>query len=134
MESFSQTRQMRLYEQLETGMISDVECCLLLTAKLPPAGYKPLSGTMFRTQKAATTTAEPVTDTTTNSGSTLNQKIAPNTPSTARGQNKKKEKTKTAEVPNVTLNIDNTKQESASVIKMRRDEDGNLIVTKEAAA
>ena len=31
LEAFAQTRQMRLMEQLETGMITDTECCLMLT-------------------------------------------------------------------------------------------------------
>ena len=51
--SFAQTRQMRIMEQLETGMLTDVEACLMLTGKLPPPGYKPLSGTMFRSNKQA---------------------------------------------------------------------------------
>lgn len=129
MESFSQTRQMRILELLELGLITDFEACLKLTGKLPPPGYKPLAGTMFRSQKAS---AEPATDTSTNGGSTLNQNLKPDTPDTARGQNKKKKAV--AQPQNLTVQIDNTKQESAAIIRMKRDENGDLIVTKEATA
>ena len=92
---------------------------------------------MFKSKSGAAA-AEPVTDTSTNSGSTLNQKIAPSTPAVARGQNKKA-RIKMAEImakhpaPNLTVQIDNT-QQTASVIKMRRDENGDLVVTKEQPA
>ena len=69
-----------------------------------------------------------------NDGSTLNQKLNSDQPSTARGQNKKAEDdTPTPQVvaPNITMNIDNT-QTTASVLRMRRDEDGSLIVEKVA--
>ena len=69
-----------------------------------------------------------------NDGSTLNQNLSPDTPSTGRGQNKKAEDdTPVPQVvaPNITMNIDNT-QTSASVLRMRRDEDGILIVEKVA--
>ena len=62
----------------------------------------------------------------------MSQDIKPDTPSTGRGQNKKAEDdTPTPQVvaPNITMNIDNT-QTSASVLRMRRDEDGSLIVEK----
>ena len=136
LEAFAQTRQMRLMEQLETGMITDVECCLMLTGKLPPPGYKPLSGTMFRSNKQAAGANLPVDQVAnpSNGGSTLTQDIKPDTPATGRGQNKKAEDdTPTPQVvaPNITMNIDNT-QTTASVLRMRRDEDGSLIVEKVA--
>ena len=97
MESFAQTRQMRLLELLECGLLSDLECSLMLTGKLPPAGYKPLSGTMFKSNKGTTDPAsqdpaasDPAKPT--NDGSTLNQNLKPDTPSTGRGQNKKIQK------------------------------------------
>jgi hypothetical protein len=83
--AFKQTKQMIILEQLSLGMISDDEACLQLTGSLAPPGMKPLSGSMFRQGAgAATDTAGP-----SNSGSTLNQKLKPATPSTGRGQNKK---------------------------------------------
>ena len=91
LEAFAQTRQMRIMEQLETGMLTDVEACLMLTGKLPPPGYKPLSGTMFRSNKQAAGANLPVDQVAnpSNGGSTLSQDIKPDTPSTGRGQNKK---------------------------------------------
>ena len=136
LEAFTQTRQMRILEQLETGMLTDVEACLMLTGKLPPPGYKPLSGTMFRSNKQAAGANLPVDQVTnpSNSGSTLNQNLNSDQPSTGRGQNKKAEDdTPVPQVvaPNITMNIDNT-QTTASVLRMRRDEDGSLIVEKVA--
>ena len=84
--SFRQTEQMIVLERLSLGMISDDEACLQLTGSLAPAGMKPLSGTMFKQMTGPATTDE-----TSNNGSTLNQKLAPNVPSTGRGQNKKAE-------------------------------------------
>ena len=136
LEAFAQTRQMRIMEQLETGMLTDVEACLMLTGKLPPPGYKPLSGTMFRSNKQAAGANLPVDQVAnpSNGGSTLTQDIKPDTPSTGRGQNKKAEDDTPAPqvvAPNITMNIDNT-QTTASVLRMRRDEDGSLIVEKVA--
>lgn len=86
--AFRQTQQMMTLEKLSLGMITDEEACLTLTGKLPPAGYKPLSGTMFHQSSPAQSqgTNEP-----TNNGSALNQNLNGDTPSTARGQNKKAE-------------------------------------------
>ena len=134
--AFKQTKQMMVLEQLSYGFITDDEASLQLTGQLTPAGFTPLSGTRFKDKVAANPAADPANPT--NSGSTLNQKIAPTTPSTARGQNKKA-RIKMAEVmakhpaPNLTVQIDNT-QQTASVIKMRRDENGDLVVTKEQPA
>ena len=83
--AFKQTKQMIVLEQLSLGMISDDEACLQLTGKLAPVGMKPLSGTMFKSAHAeAAGPSQP-----SNSGSTLNQKLKPTTPSTGRGQNKR---------------------------------------------
>lgn len=85
--SFRQTEQMMVLELLSLGMISDDEACLRLTGSLAPPGMTPLSGTMFKqTTGQAGDTAAP-----SNNGSTLNQKLAPSTPSTGRGGNKKAE-------------------------------------------
>jgi hypothetical protein len=84
--AFKQTKQMIVLEQLSLGMISDDEACLQLTGRLAPIGMKPLSGTMF---KGSNATADPASAQPSNSGSTLNQKLKPTTPTTGRGQNKK---------------------------------------------
>lgn len=136
--AFKQTKQMIVLEQLSLGLITDDEACLELTGSLPPVGMKPLSGTMFK-DKATGPAADPAAPS--NDGSTLNQKVKPTTPATGRGQNKKAEGDEveveadvepaapTFVTPNITMNIDNT-QQSASVLKMRRDEDGNLTIER----
>ena len=134
--AFQQTKQMIVLEQLSLGLISDEVASLQLTGKLPDPGMKPLSGTGFRTNANPSVNEQKVDQTTnpSNSGSTLNQSLNPDTPSTGRGQNKKAEDdTPTPQVvaPNITMNIDNT-QTTASVLRMRRDEDGSLIVEKVA--
>ena len=134
--AFQQTKQMIILEQLSLGLISDEVASLQLTGKLPDPGMKPLSGTGFRTNANPSVNEQKVDQATnpSNSGSTLNQSLNPDTPSTGRGQNKKAEDdTPTPQVvaPNITMNIDNT-QTTASVLRMRRDEDGSLIVEKVA--
>ena len=134
--AFQQTKQMIILEQLSLGLISDEVASLQLTGRLPDPGMKPLSGTGFRTNTQAAGANLPADQTTnpSNSGSTLNQSLNPDTPSTGRGQNKKAEdETPQPQVvaPNITMNIDNT-QTTASVLRMRRDEDGSLIVEKVA--
>ena len=84
--AFKQTKQMIVLEQLSLGLISDDEACLQLTGSLAPPGMKPLSGTMFKQPNVQVSTNNP-----TNSGSTLNQNLAPTTPTTGRGQNRKAE-------------------------------------------
>lgn len=48
LEAYKAMEQSRVLELLSIGMISDEEACIQLTGNLPPAGYKPLSGTMFK--------------------------------------------------------------------------------------
>lgn len=86
--AFRQTQQMMILEQLSLGLITDEEACLKLTGKLPPPGYKPLSGTMF---KQTSTGGGVGTQEPSNGGSTMNQNLNGDTPSTGRGQNKKAE-------------------------------------------
>jgi hypothetical protein len=47
--AFRSMEQSRVLELLSLGMLADEEACIMLTGGLPPAGYKPLSGTMFQT-------------------------------------------------------------------------------------
>ena len=86
--AFKQTEQMMTLEKLSLGLISDDEACLILNGQLAPTGMKPLSGTMFHKPAPAADPQNP-----SNSGSTLNQKLKPTTPSTGRGQNKRQQKT-----------------------------------------
>lgn len=46
--AFKAMDQSRILELLSLGMMSDEEACIILTGKLPPAGYKPLRGTFFK--------------------------------------------------------------------------------------
>jgi len=133
-----QTRQMMVLEQLSLGLISDDVACLELTGSLPPPGYKPLSGSMFRTpnQQQAQDSAAEKPQEQSNSGSTLSQNVKSDQPAVGRGQNKKAEDETTIEAqaptfvtPNITMHIDNT-QQPASVLKMKRDEDGNLTIER----
>ena len=94
LEAFKQTKQSRLLELLSLGIMTDDEVSLQLTGRLPPAGYKPLSGTMF---KAAIATG--VSDPTTNGGSALNQGQQSDQPAQGRGQNNKSDPQKFKSVP-----------------------------------
>ena len=94
LEAFKQTKQARTLELLSLGMITDDEACLQLTGKLPPAGYKPLSGTMFKSAPAVS-----VADPTSNGGSALNQDQQSDQPSQGRGQNNKSDPQKLRVVP-----------------------------------
>lgn len=48
LEAFKAMEQSRVLELLSLGMMTDEEACIKLTGNLPPAGYKPLTGTMFK--------------------------------------------------------------------------------------
>lgn len=92
--AFRQTEQMMTLELLSLGLLTDEEASLRLTGKLPPAGYKPLTGTMFRTpnQQEAADAAQAQTNkdaNPSNDGSTLNQKTKSDQPAQGRGSNKK---------------------------------------------
>ena len=49
LEAYFAMRQSRVLELLSLGLISDEEACIELTGNLPPQGYTPLMGTMFKT-------------------------------------------------------------------------------------
>lgn len=55
LEAFRTMYTERITNLLSLGMMTDEEACLRLTGNLPPNGYKPLMGTMF---KAGQTSAE----------------------------------------------------------------------------
>lgn len=93
LESFKALKQSRVLELLSLGMVSDEDACLQLTGKLPPQGYKPLSGTMFMSKKADGANAGK--DGSTNSGSATNQDLNGDAPKGgARGSNTKSSPTK----------------------------------------
>jgi hypothetical protein len=90
-EAFRSAKQSRLLEQLSLGLISDEEACLELTGHLPPAGFKPLSGTMFKAKAAS---SDPGNDGSSNGGSALNKKVDPGSAG-VKGQNTKADPQKT---------------------------------------
>lgn len=90
LESFRAQRQSRVLELLSYGFYTDDEASIVLTGKLPPPGFKPLSGTGFFNQKL-TPTGDGYNGAS-NSGSTMNQNLKSDAPSGgARGSNKKAE-------------------------------------------
>jgi hypothetical protein len=86
LEAFRSVKQARILEMLSLGLLTDEEASLELTGHLPPAGYTPLSGTMFKYQPAQDN-ANPNGES--NNGSTLNQKLNPQTPTQPKSQNRK---------------------------------------------
>jgi hypothetical protein len=83
LESFRTMKQSRILEQLSLGLISDEEACLELTGKLPPAGYKPLSGTFFKagaTDPSAVDTSAALSNT-----GAAGQSLTPDTPAAPKG-------------------------------------------------
>ena len=88
-EAFKAMKQSRVLELLSLGFMSDEEASIMLTGKLPAKGAPKLSGTGFR----ANTSVQPAGtgyNGATNSGSTTNQTLNPDTPTGgARGGNKK---------------------------------------------
>jgi hypothetical protein len=53
LEAYKAMAQSRILEQLSLGLITDEQACVMLTGNLPPAGFKPLSGTMFKAGASA---------------------------------------------------------------------------------
>lgn len=84
-EAFKSAKQSRFLELLSLGLVSDEECALALTGHLPPKGYKPLMGTMFKSKAADT---DPGNDGSSNGGSALNKSQDPGSAG-VKGQNKK---------------------------------------------
>jgi hypothetical protein len=74
LEAFKVMKQSRILELLSLGLITDEEACIRLTGHLPPAGFKPLSGTMFKT-------ATPVNENpTSNTANATEKNLSPKTP------------------------------------------------------
>jgi hypothetical protein len=90
LESFKALKQSRVLDLLSLGFISDAEASIQLTGHLPSSDFKPLSGTMFRSQAGTTAPAGDGYNGASNNGSTMNQNLKSDAPSGgARGQNKK---------------------------------------------
>lgn len=82
LEAFFAMKQSRILMQLSLGLITDAEACVMLTGKMPPAGYKPLTGTMFMApQQAAVNPSNPSSNT-----STMGQTLDPGTPKQPKSQ------------------------------------------------
>ena len=96
LEAFKSVKQSRVLELLSLGMLTDDEACLDLTGHLPPQGYKPLSGTMFKS-KVAQDNANPNGES--KNGSTLNQNLNSDAPKGVKSQNKKADPLKATVVP-----------------------------------
>ena len=136
--AFKQTAQQMTIELLSYGFITDEEASLRLTGKLPPKGFKPLSGTQFKTGGDKADTASNYGGSS-NDGSTLNKAITSDAPTTGRGGNKKADTDEapaieakaepTFVMPNIHVAIDNT-QQATSKLRMQRDEDGNLTIER----
>lgn len=84
LEAFKSMEQSRILELLSLGLISDEEACIRLTGNLPPAGYKPLAGTMFKTATA-------VNKNPTSNTSAIDQSLTPKTPKEPKGSPSKAE-------------------------------------------
>jgi hypothetical protein len=65
LEAFKSMEQSRILDLLSLGMLDDNEACLQLTGQLPPAGYTPKSGTMFRSTQSQAPVANPASNTST---------------------------------------------------------------------
>jgi len=78
LEAFRSMEQSRILELLSLGMVSDEEACVKLTGNLPPAGYKSLMGTMFKTATAIN--KNPASNT-----SAIDQSLTPSTPKEPKG-------------------------------------------------
>ena len=96
--SFRAVDQSRVLELLSLGFITDEEASIQLTGNLPPAGFKPLSGTMFKSSGAAGQNS--LVDGSSNNGSTLNQNLNSDAPKGVKSQNNKSDPQK-AEVVNL---------------------------------
>lgn len=104
--SFRVMHQSKILEQLSYGFITDEEASLEITGNLPPAGFKPLSGTGFFQTQGATWGPALAANPLGNQQGALGQGIAPKTPQEPKGPAKadktkgQKSKAKLFEVKN----------------------------------
>lgn len=84
LEAFITMEQSRILDLLSLGMIDDITACMRLTGNLPPPGYVNKSGTGFRASTSTSPTGNGYNGAS-NSGSTLNQNLSPDTPTGKKG-------------------------------------------------
>lgn len=82
LEAYQAMRQSRILTQLSFGFITDEEASLRLTYQLPPAGFKPLSGTLFSVVPAPAAEAD-------NGNNTSTTGNMGKTPEASKGSTKK---------------------------------------------
>lgn len=68
LEAFRVMKQSRVLEQLSYGFITDDEASMQLTGQITPAGFKPLSGTLFMKSAVADPNANPYSNTASGKG------------------------------------------------------------------
>lgn len=83
LEAFRAMKQSRILELLSLGLKTDEEACLELTGHLPPPGFKPLSGTMFKSSTQVN--ANPASNTS-NATEKMLTPDTPTQPKTTKGQ------------------------------------------------
>lgn len=92
LEAFRAMKQSRVLELLSLGFYPDDEASILLTGNITPAGFKPLSGTNFRSPGAAAADAEGNPYSTTgaqgNKQGANNQALKPDTPTKPKSERK----------------------------------------------
>ena len=81
LEAYKAMEQSRILELLSFGLITDEEACVRLTGQLPPAGYKPLAGTQFKTGTQQIQNPNSQT-------STMNKQLQPSTPTSPKSPTK----------------------------------------------
>lgn len=86
LEAFKAMKQSRVLELLSLGLLTDEEASIILTGHLPPKGYVPKSGTGFRPNSSSEPTGNGYNGAS-NDGSTLNQRLKPNTPTNPKSGN-----------------------------------------------
>lgn len=84
LEAYKSMKQSRILTQLSFGFITDEEACLRLTYQLPPAGFKPLMGTMFSVAPSGAGAEDPDNGNNTSTTGTMGK-----TPEAAKGSTKK---------------------------------------------
>lgn len=85
LESFKQMKQSRVLGLLSLGFVTDEDASIQLTGQLPPAGFKPLSGTGFMPMGAGAQPTGDGNNGASNSGSTMNHAMRPTTPTKPAG-------------------------------------------------
>lgn len=83
LEAYRAMAQSRVLELLSLGLITDEEASVRLTGNLPPTGYTPLSGTMFKMGTSA-----PIENPSSGT-STMNKTLKPGTPEQPKSPSKK---------------------------------------------